>query len=99
MDVPPTLELLESTHTFPGVYQIKAIGRNSTTTSRRPAPEPPSGPSFRARPDPGRALGPLHAGRRHVAVTLDVNVESADQVRRLYARIHAVEGPALSPLI
>ena len=35
MDHRPSVELLESTHFFPGVYKIKAIGRADLVISNR----------------------------------------------------------------
>lgn len=89
MDVPPPADLLESAHSFPGVYKIKAIGSNSDDFAARLVSA--------VRDELGQGADPDHSvrstqGGRHVAVTLDVNVESAEQVRRLYARIHALDG-------
>ncbi|MGE3819334.1 MAG: YbeD family protein [Isosphaeraceae bacterium] len=89
MDHTPSAELLESTHSFPGVYQIKAIGRHADGFELRiveAVVAELAGPSeldYSIRNTPGG---------RHVAVTLDVTVQTAEQVRSIYARIRAVEG-------
>ena len=88
----PSLELLESTHTFPGVYQIKAIGIADQDFEARVVEAAVSeliGPSeldYSVRATPGG---------RHVAVTLEITVQTAEQVRRIYARIHELQGLTL----
>lgn len=88
----PSVELLESTHTFPGRYQIKAIGRSEADFTTRAvnavveelASELELDYSIRST-----------QGGRHVALTLDVTVQNAEQVRAIYARLHEVEGLTL----
>lgn len=88
----PSIELLESTHLFPGVYRIKAIGTTDNDFESRvvravvsllPA-ESDLDYSVRSTP-----------GGRHVALTLDVSVQSAEQVREIYAEIRALDGLTL----
>lgn len=89
MDQPPPLDLLESGHTFPGTYQIKAIGRvaddfaNRATEALRA--EIGSGPplQIRSRTTPDG---------RHVSLTFDIFVQSAEEVHAIYARIRGVTG-------
>ena len=89
MDNLPSQELLESHHAFPGVYQIKAIGSTEGNFPERVVSavlQEVAGPSevdYSVRHT---------SGGRHAAVTLDINVQSAEQVRAIYARIHEVEG-------
>ena len=89
MDHRPSLELLESNHTFPGVYQIKAIGSVDGGFEARVAEAvraelaSPSDLDYTARTTPGG---------RHVALTLHVTVQTAEQVREIYGRVRAVEG-------
>jgi len=89
MDPYPSLQLLESSHSFPGVYQIKAIGSVAENFEER---------VLRVVRDEILSLAPLdHTARktpdgRHVAITLDVNVDSAAQVRAIYAKIHDLKG-------
>jgi putative lipoic acid-binding regulatory protein len=89
MDHRPSLELLESTHAFPGVYQIKAIGSADDGFERRVveavvaelSAESDLEYSVRATP-----------GGRHVSVTLDIRAQSAEQVRAVYDRISGQTG-------
>jgi putative lipoic acid-binding regulatory protein len=86
---PPPLDLLESSHSFPGKYQIKAIGRvaddfeaHVTTAVRAEIGAAPSlQVTTRTTPD-----------GRHVSLTLDIPVQTAEEVRAIYARIRAVAG-------
>ncbi len=92
MDNRPSRELLESVHMFPGTYQIKAIGvaendfegRVIAAASMELAT--PSEIEHTIRQTPGG---------RHVSVTLDITVQTAEQIRAIYARIQGVEGLAL----
>jgi len=89
MDSETPLDLIEANHRFPGVYQIKAIGSVEDDFVKRVLDAvhtelaDPSGLGHSARMTPGG---------RHVAVTLDIPVASAEQVRLIYARIHQVSG-------
>lgn len=92
MDHRPSEELLESTHSFPGVYQIKAIGLAEEDFAGRVVEAVVSeliGPSeldYSVRSTPGG---------RHVAVTLEITVQTAEQVRGIYSRIREVKGLTL----
>jgi hypothetical protein len=92
MDHRPSLDALETTHTFPGIYQIKAIGAADDDFERRVVEAvllELSGPGevdTRVRSTPGG---------RHVALTLEITVQSAEQVRAIYDRIRVVEGLTL----
>jgi uncharacterized protein len=92
MDPRPSSDLLESAHAFPGVYQIKAIG--------------PAGGDFVDRVLAAAAAELATPGEidhtvrttpngRHTSLTLDVTVQSADQVRAIYDRIRQIEGLTL----
>jgi hypothetical protein len=80
----PSEELLESTHLFPGVYQIKAIGVASDDFEGRVVDvvvaelPSPSDLDYSVRVTPSG---------RHVALTLEVSVQNAEQVRKIYAQI------------
>jgi putative lipoic acid-binding regulatory protein len=89
MDMRPSIEALESVHAFPCTYQMKVIGE--------------SGDEFVS-----RVVAIIHeelpaqsdleysvresSGGRHVAVTLMMAVQSAEQVRAIYARLGEVSG-------
>jgi putative lipoic acid-binding regulatory protein len=88
----PSVELLESIHLFPGVYRIKAIGRAdhdfeqrvvAAVVSQLPAA---SDLDYSVRTTPGG---------RHIAVTLDISVQNAEQVRSIYAEVRELEGLTL----
>lgn len=92
MDKRPSLDLLESTHFFPGIYQIKAIGvtdddfevRVVETVVMRLAS--PSELDYTVRSTPGG---------RHAAITLDITVQTAHQVREIYAALGELKGLTL----
>ncbi len=88
----PSEELLESVHQFPGTYQIKAIGSADGDFAGRVVAAASSELAT-----PGELDHSLRVTRngRHIAVTLDVTVQTAAQVRAIYARIREVEGLAL----
>jgi putative lipoic acid-binding regulatory protein len=92
VDHRPSLELLESTHLFPGVYQIKAIGSVEDDFEARVVEAvvsvvaTPSELDYSVRSTPGG---------RHVALTLDITVQNAEQVRGIYARIRDLKGLTL----
>ena len=92
MDHGPSRELLESTHSFPGVYQIKAIGVADEDFEGRVVEAVvaelagPSEVDYSVRSTPGG---------RHVAVTLEITVQSAEQVRGIYARLNELKGLTL----
>jgi uncharacterized protein len=84
---PSPLELLQQTHTFPGPYHLKAIGKSDHDFRQRVVDavrevlgvEVPS--EMRETP-----------GGRHVSVSLDLNVESAEQVLALHHRLKKLDG-------
>lgn len=88
----PSVDLLESTHSFPGTYTIKAIGRAEEEFERRVLEAvalhlaAPSDLEYTVR---------ATRGGRHVAMTLDITVQSAEQVRSIYAQIQDVSGLTL----
>jgi uncharacterized protein len=92
MDHRPSVELLESTHAFPGTYQIRAIGRSDDDFAARVIAAvrdelaAPSDLDHSIRTTPGG---------RHVAITLDLTVQTASQVRAIYAAIQPLEGLVL----
>lgn len=89
MDSIPSEEQLAGAHEFPGVYQFKAIGSVEGEFRRRvvemvtEAVGSEESIEISVRETPGG---------RHVALTMNVNVESPEQVRAIYARILKVEG-------
>ncbi|WP_169977268.1 YbeD family protein [Tautonia rosea] len=85
----PSADLLESVHPFPGSYQIRAIGSSDEDFPARvvaAVQEELAGPG-----ELDHSVR-FTKGGRHVSVTLDITVQSADQVRAIYARLHEVSG-------
>lgn len=79
----PSVDLLNSTHQFPCVYTFKAIGltsENFAVTALAAAGESKTS-SERTTPD-----------GKHVAVTIEVNAKSAEQVVAIYERLLKVTG-------
>ena len=92
MDHRPSMELLESIHLFPGIYKIKAIGLADDDFESRVIEAVCS--NLAARSDLDYSIRSTPGGR-HVAVTLDITVQTAEQVRAIYADIHALKGLTL----
>ena len=92
MDNRPSIELLESVHTFPGTYCIKAIGQAEGDFAARVIAA-----ACAELATPGEVDHSLRTTRdgRHVALTLEVTVQTAEQVRAIYAAIERVEGLTL----
>ncbi len=88
----PSVELLESTHFFPGVYRIKAIGRTDDDFERRVVAAVVS--QLAAASDLDYSVRSTPGGR-HVALTLDISVQTAEQVRSIYAEVREIEGLTL----
>lgn len=89
MESLPNLELLNSTHDFPGAYVFKAIGSSehnfigrvvaAVRSELHESIEPPF--SFRKT-----------AAGRHVCVTIEPPVEHAGQVLDIYRSLQQLEG-------
>ena len=92
MDHRPSLELLESVHPFPGTYQIKAIGNAEGGFVERVVEAVQD--ELPTASDLDYSVRLTENGR-HASITLDMAVQTADQVRAIYARLHEVEGLTL----
>lgn len=88
----PSVDLLESTHPFPGTYTIKAIGEAGDDFERRVVDAVTE--HLPAASDLEHSVRATRGGR-HLAVTLNVTVQNAEQVRAIYAALHAVDGLTL----
>lgn len=88
----PSVELLESTHPFPGSYRIKAIGQADDDFEQRVIAAVAM--HLAAASDLDYSVRATKGGR-HIALTLDVNVQTAEQVRSIYASLHEVRGLTL----
>jgi putative lipoic acid-binding regulatory protein len=89
MDHLPAIELLESTHQFPGPYMFKVIGRVDNgfvarvVAAVREELAEEQDPPFSIREE---------VGGRHVAVTLQPRLQSAHQVLAVYRRVRGLAG-------
>ena len=89
MDELPALELLEKTHSFPGPYMFKVIGRSEdgfvarTVAAVREELASDGDPPFRTRQTPNG---------RHIAVTLQPTVQTAHEVLAVYRRLRSLTG-------
>jgi uncharacterized protein len=85
----PSTELLNSTHEFPGPYVFKAIGSTENQfvarviAAVRAELDESEEPSFSTRRTPGG---------RHVCVTIEPEMQSADHVISVYLRLQQIEG-------
>ncbi|MFO1020258.1 MAG: DUF493 domain-containing protein [Planctomycetales bacterium] len=85
----PPLELLESTHSFPGVYTFKAIGKVEegfvarVLAAVRDALEMRTDCPFREHHTPNG---------RYVSVTLEPELQKAEQVLQVYEKLKDVPG-------
>jgi len=88
----PPVELLEATHVFPGKFVFKAIGRHHDgfVDGVVAAVRHGLGQEF----DPPFELNQTAHGR-HVAVTIEPCVDSAEQVLVIYERLRHVDGLVL----
>jgi putative lipoic acid-binding regulatory protein len=84
--------LIESVHQFPGPYQIKAIGVGSEQFVERIVAVVSAHLATVADLEHHVRTTP---GGRHLAVTLDLQLQSASQVRAIYAALRKVEGLAM----
>lgn len=85
----PAIELLERTHTFPGPYMFKVIGRAEDGFIARVVTA--------VRDELAEALDPPYtvresAGGRHVAITLQPTVRTVHQVLAVYRRLRPMSG-------
>lgn len=89
MDHRPPADLLESVHTFPGTFQIRAIGSTAADFVARilaAVEQAVAGPA-----EYEHSVRET-AGGKHVSVTLHIQVRDAEHVRDVYARLGEVEG-------
>ena len=93
VDREQTIELLQATHEFPCAYTLKVIGLSANdfvarvVLAVREALCCDDDPPYRMRRTPGG---------KHVAVTIEPNVDSAHQVLLIYDRIRTVDGVVMT---
>jgi putative lipoic acid-binding regulatory protein len=85
----PSVELLEANHRFPGPYMFKVIGKSDdgfvsrTVAAVRDELAASVDPPYSVRKTPGG---------RHVSVTLELRMSSAEQVQAVYRRLIQLTG-------
>jgi putative lipoic acid-binding regulatory protein len=84
-----SIELLENTHRFPGPYMFKVIGRVENGFVARVVAAVRE--ELAERVDPPFSVRET-AGGRHVSVTLEPQVQTAQQVLAVYRRIRQMAG-------
>jgi len=85
-----SIQLLERFHSFPGPYMFKVIGLASGdfVASVRRAAESVLGPIM----EPGALRSRPSSGDKYLAVTLENELASAEQVLQVYEALKGVEG-------
>lgn len=84
-----SLELLESTHVFPGDYMFKVIGEDDHTLAARVMTAVRA--ELPADHEPAVSVRRTASGR-HMCVTIEPHVTDARQVLAIYERIYALDG-------
>jgi putative lipoic acid-binding regulatory protein len=92
MEQLPAIELLESTHQFPGPYMFKVIGRVDNGFVARVVAAVRE--ELAENVDPPFSVREA-VGGRHVAVTLQPQLQSAHQVLAVYRRVRSLAGLVL----
>jgi len=85
----PTVDLLEQTHAFPCPYVFKAIGKADQGFLARVVAAVREELNFEIDP-PSRVREAV--GGRHLSITLEPVVQSAQQVLAVYRRLRMLEG-------
>ena len=86
---PPTLELLESRHDFPGPYTFKVIGQTDADLAPRVAECVRVALGLADAP---RVSIKTAEGGRHESVTVEPICPDAEAVLRLYAALRGLDG-------
>ncbi|MCA9116054.1 MAG: DUF493 domain-containing protein [Planctomycetaceae bacterium] len=88
MSLPP-LELLETSHEFPGLYMIKVIGKpdnrfvGRVVDAIREEIQAESSPTYDLK---------FSTSGKHLSITIEPHFQSAQQVLDVYARLQETEG-------
>jgi putative lipoic acid-binding regulatory protein len=85
----PSIELLEAGHVFPGPYMFKVIGRTENGFVGRAVAAVRD--ALSAAVDPPYSVRET-AGGRHVSVTVEVEVQTAEEVLAVYRRVNRLTG-------
>ena len=92
LPAPPPLELLQSTHRFPCRFTFKVIGLDVEEFSLRAVTAVCCALPAGTTPDCSTRQT---ANGRHIAVTIEPEVHSAEQVLAIYAQLQRLEGLVL----
>ncbi len=85
----PSVEILEAHHTFPGPYAFKVIGTDEGNFTARVVSSVRD--ELRLELDPPYTFRTTKNGN-HVAITLEPDCESAQQVIAVYSRLMGMDG-------
>jgi putative lipoic acid-binding regulatory protein len=85
----PSIELLESGHVFPGPYMFKLIGRTDNGFVGRAVAAVRD--ALSAEVDPPYTVRETTGGR-YVSVTVETEVQTAEDVLAVYRRVHRLVG-------
>jgi uncharacterized protein len=88
----PSIELLESGHIFPGPYMFKVIGKTDNGFVGRAVAAVRD--ALAAEVDPPYSVRET-AGGRYVSVTVETEVQTAEDVLAVYRRVHRLVGLVL----
>ena len=88
----PPIELLEATHSFPGLYVFKIIGTPEEHLVARVVAAVRD--ELLLAIDPPYSLRKTDSGS-HVAITLELTVSSAQEIHDVYRRIMTIPGVVL----
>lgn len=83
----PSVELLENTHQFPGLYAFKVIGRTEPGFVARAVAAVRD--QLEREVDPSYSVRETSAGR-HVSISIEVTVQSAWEVLAVYQRLQVL---------
>ena len=89
MSTLPSVELLEQTHSFPGPYMFKVIGRAEDGFVARVVAAVRE--ELAQNTDPPYRLQSTASGR-HVSVTVEPTVDTGEQVLAVYRRVRQTAG-------
>ncbi len=85
----PSVEVLEANHTFPGLYTFKVIGTDHSNFTARVVSSVRD--ELRMEIDPPYTFRTTKNGN-HVAITLEPECQSAQQVIAVYSRLLGMDG-------
>ena len=82
----PPIELLKATHTFPGSFHFKVIGENENDLLDRVLARVRDQLKFEVSHSTRTT-----SGERHIAISLDVKVKTAEDVLHIYKKLRELK--------